>query len=172
MSTESTSELTTVITRDTAPATNETLQVTNSNPAAATMPNNVTIPAGNTRGGFSIQTAVVSQTVSTTISVSGGGVTQSATLVVTPPPPPPAASTLLVQASGRSGESVSSNPAGIRVAVGSSQSAQFPTGTSVTLSVSNGRDAIWSGACSSGGNKQKTCTLTVNTNLTVNANVQ
>lgn len=36
-----------------------------------------------------------------------------------------------------------------------------------------GRDiAIWSGACSSGGNKTKTCTLTLNSNATVTANVQ
>ena len=160
------------VTVDSAPASDEVLQVTSSNPAVANAPGSVIIPAGNTRGGFSIQTAVVSQTVVATISVSGGGVTQSANLTVEPPPPPPANSALLVQAFGRSGETVSSSPAGIQVAVGSSQSAQFPTGTSVTLSVSNGRDAIWSGACSSGGNKQKTCTLTVNTNLTVNANVQ
>jgi hypothetical protein len=115
---------------------------------------------------------VVTQTVAVTISVSGGGVTQSAVLTVEPPPPPPANSTLLVQASGRSGETVSSTPAGIKVATGSNQSAQFPTGTSVTLGVSDGRDAIWSGACSSGGQKQKTCTLIVNTNLTVNVSVQ
>ena len=160
------------VTVDSAPSSDETLQVTSSNPAVASVPGNVIIPAGNTRGGFNIETAVVTQAVSATISVSGGGVTQSATLVVEPPPPPPATSTLLVQAFGRTGETVSSSPAGIRVAVGSNQSAQFATGTSVTLSVSNGRDAIWSGACSSGGNKQKTCTLTVNTNLTVNVNVQ
>jgi hypothetical protein len=160
------------VTVDSAPASDETLQVTSSNPAVASVPGSVIIPAGNTRGGFSIQTAVVTQTAVATISVSGGGVTQSANLTVEPPPPPPANSTLLVQAFGRSGETVSSSPAGIRVAVGSNQSAQFATGTSVTLTVSNGRDAIWSGACSSGGNKQKTCTLTVNTNLTVNANVQ
>ena len=36
------------------------------------------------------------------------------------------------------------------------------TGTSITLSATNGRDAIWSGACSSGGNKAKTCTFTLN----------
>jgi len=35
-------------------------------------------------------------------------------------------------------------------AVGSTGSASFASGTSVTPSVSNGRDAIWSGACSRG----------------------
>jgi hypothetical protein len=38
--------------------------------------------------------------------------------------------------------------------------------------VSNGRDAIWSGGCSSGGNKTKSCTLTLNAATTVTANVQ
>ena len=45
-------------------------------------------------------------------------------------------------------------------------------GTPITLSVTNGRDAIWSGACSSGGNKQRTCTLTLSGNASVAANVQ
>ncbi len=76
-----------------------------------------------------------------------------------------------MSASGRSGERVTSTPTGINVAVGSSGTASFPTGTSVTLRVSNSRDAIWSGACSSGGNKTKTCTFTVNSNATVSANV-
>jgi hypothetical protein len=40
------------------------------------------------------------------------------------------------------------------------------------LSVTNSRDAIWSGACSSGGNKQRTCTFTLNGNATVTGNVQ
>jgi hypothetical protein len=34
------------------------------------------------------------------------------------------------------------------------------------------RDVIWSGACSSGGNKTKTWTFTVAGNATVTANVQ
>jgi len=155
-----------------APSSDETLQITNSNPSVVTIPGSVIIPTGSTTGGFNVITNVVSTPTVVTISVTGGGVTQSANLTVVPPPPPPQKSALLVQASGRAGETVSSSPSGISVAVGSNQSAQFSTGTSVTLSVSNGRDAIWSGACSSGGNKQKTCTLTVNTNLTVNVNVQ
>jgi hypothetical protein len=40
------------------------------------------------------------------------------------------------------------------------------------LSVTNGRDAIWSGACSSGGNKTKTCTFTITGNASVTGNVQ
>ena len=80
--------------------------------------------------------------------------------------------TLSVTATGRSGERITSSPVGINVPVGSTGSAVFNTGTSITLSVSNGRDAIWSGACSSGGNKTRTCTFTVNANASVTANVQ
>jgi hypothetical protein len=40
------------------------------------------------------------------------------------------------------------------------------------LSATNSRDVIWSGACSSGGNKTKTCTFTLTGNATVTANVQ
>lgn len=89
-----------------------------------------------------------------------------------PPPPPPQTATLTVSATGRSGQRVSSAPAGINVATGSSASASFTTGVSITLSVSNGRDAIWSGACSSGGSKKKSCTFTLNSAATVAANVQ
>jgi hypothetical protein len=31
---------------------------------------------------------------------------------------------------------------------------------------------VWSGACSSGGNKTRTCSFTLSGNATVNANVQ
>lgn len=90
----------------------------------------------------------------------------------TPPPPPQQTATLTVNASGRAGERITSSPAGIDVPTGSGGSATFNVGTSVTLSVSNGRDAIWSGACSSSGNRAKTCTFTLNAASTVNANVQ
>jgi hypothetical protein len=40
------------------------------------------------------------------------------------------------------------------------------------LSATNGRSVIWSGACSSGGNKVKTCTFTLSAAATVTANVQ
>jgi hypothetical protein len=56
--------------------------------------------------------------------------------------------------------------------VGSTGSASFPSGTVITLSVSNGRDAVWSGACSSGGNKTRNCTFTIRDTAAVAANVQ
>ncbi|HKW76322.1 MAG TPA: hypothetical protein VJN64_12415 [Terriglobales bacterium] len=155
-------------------AVDQIFQVTSSNPAAALTPNSVLIPAGAVRGGFNIFTRIVSAPTSVTISVSGGGVTRSATLSLNPlsAPPPTTSATLSVSAMGRSGERVTSTPAGISVAVGSTGSSSFASGTAITLSVSNGRDAIWSGACSSGGQKTKTCTLTLNANSSVSANVQ
>lgn len=84
----------------------------------------------------------------------------------------PASVTLTVTASGRSGERVTSSPAGINVAVGSTQSAGFASNSQIVLSVTNGREAIWSGACSSGGNKARTCTLTLTANAAVSASVQ
>jgi len=92
-------------------------------------------------------------------NVCGGGTTAST-------------AQLTLSATGRSGESVSSSPAGLTVNVGTTGSANFAAGTLVTLTVSNGRDAIWSGGCSSGGAKQKSCSLTLNAATSVTANVQ
>jgi len=152
-------------------ATDQTLQISSSNPAASLTATSVLIPAGSTTGGFFINAAAVSTQTLATISVSGGGVTRSATLTLNPVVAPTTMS-LAVTAGGRSGESVLSNPAGLNVATGSTGSAQFAAGATVTLSISNGRDAIWSGACSSGGAKAKTCTLTLKANSAVTANVQ
>ena len=159
------------VTMATAATTDQIFQVSSSNPAVAGVSNSVLIPAGSKTGGISINTASVSSQTLVTISVSGGGVTRSATLTVNPA----VASTtmsLSVTAGGRSGERVVSNPAGLNVATGATATAQFAPGTSVTLSVASGRDAIWGGACSSGGAKTRTCTLTLNANSSVTANVQ
>jgi hypothetical protein len=129
------------------------------------------ISAGSTTGGIIINTAPVSVQTLVTISVSGGGVTRSASLTLNPVVAPTTMS-LAVTAGGRGGERVVSNPAGLSVATGSTGSARFAPGTAVTLSISSGRDAIWGGACSSGGAKTRTCTLTLNANSSVTANVQ
>ena len=162
-----------------AQSTDTIFQVTSSHPTIAQVPNSVMVPSGTTRGGFNIFTTGVTQQTLVTISVSGGSVTRSATLTVNPdataPPPsqPPAnPATLTVSATGRSGQRVTSSPSGIDVAVGSTSSASFSTGTSITLTVSGGRSAVWSGACSSGGSKRRTCTFTLNGTASVNANVQ
>src|ERR1044071_965259 len=152
-------------------ATDQIFQISSSNAAASLTSTSVLIPAGSTTGGFFINTAPVSTQTLATISVSGGGVTRSATLTLNPTVAPTSMS-LAVTAGGRSGERILSNPAGLSVATGSTGPAQVAPGAAVTLSVTNGRDAIWSGACSSGGNKAKTCTLTLNANASVTANVQ
>ena len=146
------------------------------NSTAATVPASVTVPAGATSATFTVTTTSVTAATTVTISAVWGGVTRTSTLTVNPsappPPPPGQPATLTVTATGRSGERVTSSPAGINVAVGTSGSGSFTTGTSITLSATNGRDTVWSGACSSGGNKTKTCTFTITGTASVTANVQ
>jgi len=155
-----------------APVGGAVVTLSSSNTTVASLPASVTVAAGATSGTFSITTAGVTAATPVTIGGSFGGVSKVATLTVNPPAPPAQTATLSVTATGRSGERVTSSPAGINVAVGSTGSATFNTGTSITLSVTNGRDAIWSGACSSGGSKAKTCRFTIQGNASVTANVQ
>jgi len=156
-----------------APASGMVVSLGSSNTAVATVPASVTVGGGATKATFAVATAAVNGTTGVTITGTGGGATKTASLTVTPVSQPPgSAVTLTVTAKGRSGTSIRSNPAGINVAVGSTGSAAFASGTSITLSVANGRDAIWSGACSSGGNKTKTCTFTIAAAAAVTANVQ
>jgi len=140
-----------------------------SNASVATVPASVTVAAGATSATFTATTSAPATSAVATISAALAGVTRTATLTVNPPG---GTATLTVTASGRGGERVLSSPAGINVAVGSSQSASFTTGTSITMSASNGRDVIWSGACSSGGQKTRTCTFTFNAAASITANVQ
>jgi hypothetical protein len=162
-----TSSLGTVTLTSAAPAGGFTATLSSDNTAAATVPASVTVAQGATSATFAIATSSVTASTPVTITASAGGVVRTATLTVTPPGQ---SATLTVTATGRSGESVTSNPAGINVAVGSTMPAQFTTGTAITLTVSNGRNAVWSGACSNGGSK--TCTFTFTGNATATANVQ
>jgi hypothetical protein len=86
--------------------------------------------------------------------------------------PPPANVTLTVTATGRRNARLTSSPTGISVTVGNSQSASFAANTSITLRESAGRSVVWSGACSSGGNRVRTCTFTITANAAVTGNVQ
>jgi hypothetical protein len=140
-----------------------------SSSGTATVPAAATVLAGATTASFAISTSAVTSSTTVTITASAGGVVRTATLTVTPPT---SRATLTVTATGRGGERVTSSPAGINVAVGSTGSAPFDVGTSITLSVTNGRDAIWSGACSSAGNKTRSCTFRLNSNASVTGNVQ
>jgi Beta-propeller repeat len=155
-----------------APAGGYTVTLSSNNPAAS-VPSSFTVPAGETTASFTVTTVPVAQSTALTIFAKAGTLSALGTLTVNPAaPPPPTTVTLTVSATGRTGEHVTSSPAGINVAVGSSMQASFTSGASVSLSVSNGRDAIWSGACSSGGSKTKSCTFTLNAAGTVTANVQ
>src|SRR5215813_471030 len=80
--------------------------------------------------------------------------------------------TLTLTATGRGGERVTSNPAGLSVPTGSTAAATFAVGTVITLQATNQRDVIWSGVCNSGGQKAKTCAFTLSANATETANVQ
>ena len=139
--------------------------------AAATVPASVTVPAGASGVNFPIGTSAVTTSTTVTITAQAGGLTKSATLTVTPPATTSTA-TVTVTATGRSGEQITSSPAGITVTVGSTGSASFAAGTAITLSSPNGRDVVWSGACSSGGAKARTCTFSVSGTASVTAAVQ
>ena len=140
-----------------------------SNSGEATPPASVTVAQGASSTSFAIATAAVSLSTSVTLTASAAGVARTAVLGVTPPAQ---GATLTLTATGRGGERVTSSPSGINVAVGTTGAASFPSGTAVTLSATNGRDVVWSGACSSGGNKTRTCRFTINGNASVTANVQ
>jgi hypothetical protein len=156
-----------------APTGNAVVTLASSNTVFAVVPNSVVVPAGQTRATFTVNAAQVTAATAVSILATYQNVSRSATLTINPPAPAPAqAVTLTVTATGRGGERVSSIPAGISVAVGSTGSASFATGTSITLRATNSRDVIWSGACSSAGKKTKTCRFTIGANATVTANVQ
>jgi hypothetical protein len=166
----------TVTLRAAAPTGNAFVTLASSNSVLATVPNGLVIAAGQTSGTFTVNAAQVTSMSTVNISATFENVSKSATLTInpsgSPPPPPGQTATLTVTATGRSGQRITSSPSGINVAVGSTGSASFTTGTSITLSVTNGRDAIWSGACSSGGSKRRTCTFTFTGAASVTANVQ
>ena len=146
-----------------------------SNHAAASTPSSVTVPPGSQSAVFPITTSTVTTSTIATIKATAGGVTKTTSLTInpsSPPPPPPQTATLTVTTRGRNGTTITSTPAGISVSIPNTGSASFNIGTSITLRVSNNRDAIWSGACSSGGRKERTCVFTLNGNSTVTANVQ
>lgn len=167
----------TVVLNGAASGSGAVVSLVSSNSAVASMPASVTVPAGSDRTSFTISTSPVSSNTTVTLTASYNGTWAATSLIVTPgssppPPPPPQTATLTVTATGRSGERVVSSPTGINVTVGSTGSASFATGTSIRLSVASGREAVWSGACSSGGNRRRTCTFTLNGNASVTANVR
>ena len=160
-----------------APSGGGVVALSSSSQATAAVPASVTVPAGSTAAVFSISATPVTASTPVTIFAGYNGTTRTATLTVdpasAPPPPPPPAQTaaLTLMVSGRSGVRVTSSPAGLTVPSGSSGSASFTIGSSITLSVGSGRDAVFSGACST-QRKERSCTFTLNGAAAVTANVQ
>jgi hypothetical protein len=146
------------------------VRLTSSHPQIAAVPPYAQIGAFGVAGSFSIATQAPAVPTDVTISAVGAGVTLTTVLRVDPVASPSLA-TLTLTATGRSGERVTSSPAGLSVAVGQTGSASFPAGTAVTLTASNGRSAAWSGACSSGGTRTRSCTFTITGPASVAANV-
>jgi hypothetical protein len=154
---------------DAAPSAGMVVALSSSHPAIDTVPASVSVPAGATTATFAVATHSVTTASVVTVTAVANGVSRTASLTVSPS----AAQTarLSVTASGRKGVVVSSQPAGISVTTGSAGSASFTVGASITLTLSDGRDAIWSGACST-GNKTRTCTFTLTGPASVTAAVQ
>jgi predicted secreted protein len=160
-----------VVTMAGTATTDQFFTVFSSNPSLAQVGNEVMIPAGSTSAGIQITSALVKVQTVVAISVTGGGVTRSANLTLNPSATPTTKS-LQVIAGGRSGERVISSVGGLSVATGTNGTVQIAPGTVVTLSVTNGRSAIWNGACTSNNGATKICPLTVNADSPVTANVQ
>jgi hypothetical protein len=126
-------------------STDQILQVASSNPAIASVPNGVMIPAGSTTGGFNISTSSVSTQTVVTISVSGGGVTKSANLTVNAeaPRPTPVAPQLLSPANdARVGQPITfdwsdvANATSYEIQIDDSKNFTAPLTFSQTVSVS------------------------------------
>src|SRR2546425_6029515 len=73
-----------MILSDAAPEGGVTVALSSSNPAVATVPVSVTVPAGDTGANFTVSTSVVAASTSVTISGTYSGVTRSAVLTVVP----------------------------------------------------------------------------------------
>ena len=141
-----------------------------SSSGSASVPQSVVVPAGQTSASFPIGTSAVGASTSAIISASLGG-TQTATLTITAVgATPPGAPSLTLTATGRTGVTVLSSPAGLSVPVGQTGSASFASGTQVTLSLSN-RTAVWSGACAT-TTDTSSCTFTDTGGASVTADVQ
>jgi beta-propeller repeat-containing protein len=153
-----------------APAGGAVVGLSSDSAAVAAVPASVTVAPGATNAVFNISTTAVSASTPVTISASYAGTTRSATLSVTPAAPPPQTATLTLTVTGRSGVHVTTTPTGLDVVSGSTGSAAFSVGTSITLRVGSGREAIFSGACAT--SKSTSCTFTINGAASVTANVQ
>ena len=107
-----------------APAGGFVATLSSDNPIASVAPT-VAVPAGETNV-FLIATAMVTTSKGMALFGTAGSQTRLAPLTVNPAASPVTTMTLSVTATGRNGERVTSSPAGISVATGSSMQAPFP----------------------------------------------
>jgi hypothetical protein len=121
-----------------APSGGFTVTLSSNNTAAATVPPSLTVPAGETRGSFTITTETVTNSQSSTIIATADGVTRSSTLTVTTERDSTTGSVSLSRGGTGSGR-VTSSPAGIDCTFtadstsGTCSNAFFPAGTEVRL---------------------------------------
>lgn len=70
---------------DVAPSGGTSVALASSDPAVATVPSSVTVPAGETTATFTVSTSAVTASTDVVISASAGGSSASTTLTVAPP---------------------------------------------------------------------------------------
>jgi hypothetical protein len=80
-------------------AYDQTFRLTSSNPAVASVPGSVTVPAGSLLGGFPVFTSAVASPTVVTITAAGGGVTRSVDFPVYPAGTTPSLSAVWVDRS-------------------------------------------------------------------------
>jgi hypothetical protein len=128
----------TVTLNNDAPSEGVVVTLSSDNPAAATVPPDVTVPAGSRSAGFTVTTNAVTNSQSTSIIGSAGGETRHSTLTVTTQSDADTGSVSLAR--GGTGEGrVTSSAAGIDCTftsdstTGTCSNAFFPAGTEVRL---------------------------------------
>ena len=121
-----------------APSGGFVVALSSSNPAIASVPASVTVPAGSTSTDFLVSTTAVSDTQSATITATGGGASRSVTLTVVPESVESRGSISLARGGVGHGR-VTSQPAGVDCTFtsdttsGACSNVFFPIGTEVKL---------------------------------------
>lgn len=125
-----------------APAGGQSVSLTSTNTAVASVPAGVTVPTGATSADFTVSTTAVTQTSSVTITATSGGVARSAVLTVSPAASGPTLTGLtldpatVVEGSTSTGTVTLSGPApagGVEVTLtsGNASAASVPAGVTV-----------------------------------------
>ena len=132
-----------------APSGGLTVSLSSNNTVAATVPASVTVPAGSTSATFTVSTNSVSNSQSSTIIASAGGITRSSTITVQTAFAAANGSISIIPGGNGSGR-ITSQPAGIDCTITGGNgtgncSAFFPTGTVVRLDARPAADSSFQG---------------------------